>query len=118
MFLTNKLSALETHDLVHSGTAAGAKGVEDLALAGHSGSLPKNLHRDILRKLLKNCDWPSEYYAEVPIVYKSDQTIVNVSFPFLLPHEVLYHLTTTRGMGVKRANCVEARVGERLGGHA
>ncbi len=33
----------------------------------------------------------------------------------LLPHEVMYHLITKRGMGVKRATCVEARVDQRSG---
>jgi hypothetical protein len=54
MFLSNKLSAHETHDIVHSSTAAGAHGVSDLAKAGKSGAHPQNLHRDILKKTIED----------------------------------------------------------------
>ncbi len=41
---------------------------------------------------------------------------VEVDGPFWLQHEVVYNLTTKRGMAAKYAICVEARVDHRLGG--
>ena len=40
---------------------------------------------------------------------------VEVDCPFVLPHEVMYHLITKQGMDVKRASCVQARVDQMLG---
>ena len=40
---------------------------------------------------------------------------MEVGYPFLLPHEAMYGVTTKRDMDVKHANCVEARLGQRLG---
>ncbi len=36
-------------------------------------------------------------------------------YPFELPHEVLHHLITKRGVDVNHASCVEARVDQMLG---
>ena len=40
---------------------------------------------------------------------------MEVDYPLLLPHEVLYNLTTNKGMHVKLASCVEAMVRQMLG---
>ena len=98
LFLTNKLSALQTHDVVHSAQDAGATGSEDMARAGGSGRHPKNMCRDLTRTLLKNIIWPDEYWAEIPIRNPDDGTMHMVSFPFLLPHEVLRHLLEANGL--------------------
>ena len=92
LFLTNKLSALQGHDVFLSGQNAGAKGVEKLAAAGAHGKHPKNLCRDLTRTLLKGIDWPKAYWATIPVKNTEDGSIVWIDFPFMLPHEVLHHL--------------------------
>ena len=91
-FLSNRLSALETHEIIAASTAAGSIGSEDLARAGASGKQHGNLHRDLLRGLLKDSIWPREYMAEVSVRDPDTNSVQKVSFPFLLPHEVLHHL--------------------------
>ena len=97
-FLTNKLSAFETHVLASSAQNAGAVGVEDLSKAGASGAQPKNLARDIMRSLLKNVSLPEVYWAEIPVLDPDTDTEKQVSFPFLLPHEVLWKLYSTNDL--------------------
>ena len=65
LMLSQKLSAVETQQLAQSGKEAGASGVDRLARAGKSGELPGNTHRDAMRALLKNCQVPEPYYADV-----------------------------------------------------
>jgi len=91
-FLSNKLSALQAHDFASAATEAGAVGSEDLAKCGASGKHPQNMHRDMLRVLLKNSMWPTEYWADVRVIDPDTQEEHVVSFPFLLPHEVVHHL--------------------------
>ena len=88
LFLSNKLSALQTKDLASGATDAGAVGSEDLGKATYA----KNAHRDILRNFLKDSCWPSEYWAPVELVDPETCELHTVDFPFLLPHEVLHHL--------------------------
>ena len=98
LFLTNKLSALQGHDVFFSGQNAGAKGVEKLAAAGAHGKHPKNLCRDLTRTLLKGIDWPKAYWATIPVKNTEDGSIVWIDFPFMLPHEVLHHLLKKNGL--------------------
>ena len=97
-FLTNKLSAFETHLLASSAQHAGAAGVEDLSKAGAKGIHPKNLARDIMRSLLKDVSLPEVYWAEIPVLDPDTDAENQVWFPFLLPHEVLWKLHTTNGI--------------------
>lgn len=91
-FLSNKLSALQTYDFASAATEAGAIGSEDLVKCGTTGRHPQNMHRDMLRTLLKKSQWPSEYWADVRVLDPDTQQESTVSFPFLLPHEVLHYL--------------------------
>ena len=97
-FLTNKLSALETHNIAFSAQHAGAQGVEDISKAGAHGQNPKNLSRDILRTLLKNASLPEIYWAEIPVLDPGSNTEQMTWFPFLLPHEVLNRLVNQNGL--------------------
>ena len=89
LFLSNKLSAVESHAIAHSATASGATSVEDIAKCGAEGMQPGNLRRDILRKLLKDCQWPSVYWAPVRVKDPENDQSEVIDFPFLLPHEFL-----------------------------
>ena len=93
LFLSNKLSALQTKDLASGATTAGAAGSEDLGKSTH----PKNVHRDVLRVFLKDSPWPLEYWAPVELMDPETCELHTVDFPFLLPHEVLHHLLKTNG---------------------
>ena len=96
-FLSNQLSSLQTHDIANSATDAGATGAEDLSSCGNHGRCPQNMHRDLLKKLLKNVKWPKEYWALIPIKNPEDGSTHMVNFPFLLPHEVIKHLVDHHG---------------------
>ncbi|MFM7990274.1 MAG: hypothetical protein ACKPKO_64260, partial [Candidatus Fonsibacter sp.] len=41
--------------------------------------------------------------------------LAEIYYPFVLQHEVLYHVITKTGIYVKHANCVEEMVDQRLG---
>lgn len=97
MFLSNRLSGLETWDVASSATEAGAQGCEHLAKCGTAGQHPQNMHRDMLRALLKDVTWPTEYWAEVPVLDPDTQTEHIVDFPFMLPHEIVKHLADEHG---------------------
>ena len=43
----------------------------------------------MMRTLLKDCKWPSLYWAPVPILDVDTNTSEQIDFPFLLPHEFL-----------------------------
>ena len=98
MFLSNRLSSWESHDLVASATEAGAKGSEDLAKCGTSGANPKNMHRDMLRALLRNVTWPDMYWADIPVLDPDTGLEHMISFPFMLPHEIIRHLLEQHGL--------------------
>ena len=97
MFLSNRLSALESHDLAAAATEAGAVGSQDLAKCGTSGKHPQNMHRDLLRALLKDVEWPSEYFADVPVLDPDTLEESIVSMPFSLPHEAVKHMVDKHG---------------------
>jgi len=42
--------------------------------------------------MLKNCPWPDVYWADIPVVDPATEEAHIVSFPFLLPHEVMDHM--------------------------
>ena len=92
VFLAKKLSALDTQRLASSSTAAGASGVSDFSRAGASGKHQQNMHRDITRSIMRECTWPSYYYADVPVL-DSNGNMEVVSMRFLLPHEVPWQLS-------------------------
>ena len=90
LHLSGKLSAKEVQRLSASATLDGALSVANLAAAGKHGAYPGNIHRDLMRKMLKQCTLPQLYYAPVPTHNPATQTNNEiVMIPFLLVHEVL-----------------------------
>ena len=71
IFVSDKLSALDTFRVASSSVQAGATGITDFASVGNFGAAPQNLARDLLRKMLKGCDCPQLFYCPSP-VWNSD----------------------------------------------
>ena len=92
LFLDNHLSGLQAHTLLEAAKADGCAGIDDLAKAGARGKLPGNLHRDLLRGLLRATIWPHVYYAAIPVKDPATSAVYTVPFPFLLPHEMMFEL--------------------------
>jgi hypothetical protein len=88
-FLSGELAATSTHDLISKAQKAAGQGCEDLAKAGKSGKLKKNIARDLRRTLRKKSHWPQFYWAQIPIWDAKTETSELKWHPFLLPHEWL-----------------------------
>ena len=69
MLLSNKLSAGDVQIGGASGQDSGAQGVQAFTKAGASGKHPGNMHRDMMREVLKGTSLPEPYYAEAHITY-------------------------------------------------
>ena len=94
---------------------AGAHGCEDLAKAGACGRHPKNLARDMLRKLVRNVDFPKPYFAKIPLNdANTGVDSVMVDYPFLLPHEVIHWGIATGRMAITDLVNVADRVDQKL----
>ena len=94
LMLSNKLSGRDTQGLASTSTQAMAQGVADLAKAGHGGSAPGNIHRDLMRSLKRGIRVPAPYFAEILARDPATNTNrVRVQLPFLLVHEMLAMLT-------------------------
>ena len=98
LFLTNKLSALQTRDLANNAEQAGASGGEKISKAGAKGNAPQNMARDITRTLLKTATLPEVYWAKIPVLDPDTGNTESVWFPFLLPHEIVFHLIKKNGL--------------------
>jgi hypothetical protein len=97
LFLSNRLSALETHNVAAAAHIEGASSAASLARAGNYGKAPKNLARDIMAQLLKNISMPSLFHWPIPVWNTQTQSQELVSYPFLLPHEMLHHIVSQKG---------------------
>jgi hypothetical protein len=107
---------VKLHLSIQKATAAGALGSEDYAKAGHYCRAKKNLRRDFKKRIsTKGIDFPEPYVAKVPLGTGVGNPPELVDYPFLLPHEVLAHLVAKRGMGVKRAGCMDTRDDQMFG---
>ena len=99
LFLRNKCSGLETQALTAAATKSGAVGVQDFASTGNAGKLAKNIHRDLMRKLLKGNKMPDLYWAQIPCSDpKTGEKKTMAWLPFLLVHEFLVLLAKTTSM--------------------
>ena len=67
VFLTNKLSALDTFRLAKGASISGSTDVGDIAKAGSSGKHVKNLARDIMAALLKDSVLPGLFWWRIPV---------------------------------------------------
>lgn len=87
LFLSNSVSARRVASLLADAHHAGAQHVRDI------GSLSRrrmgNLHRDLLRKLLKGSKWPALYEARVRVWDNRLQKEETALVPVMLPHELL-----------------------------
>ena len=61
----------------------------------------KNAHRDLMRKIMRGCTYPDEYWAYVPVFNKGSQEVEEVPLPALLPHEALAHFIENDGTLLK-----------------
>ena len=63
---------------------------------GHGGKHEGNLHRDLLRMIMRSCSMPEPYYGPIPIHdHKTNKTTV-IDVPMILPHEVLAQMAIGR----------------------
>ncbi len=97
LFLSNKLSAKDTHDVAASSFLDGNEKVKKLAQAGAWGKHPKNLGRDLMRSLLKPCTTSHLFWYDIPVWDYELLEKVSVPFPFLLPHEILHNMVVKHG---------------------
>ena len=88
-FLSGEVSATRLQRMVHKASKAGAKGADDFAKTGKSGSIPNNIHRDLANAMRRGSLWPKFYYAAIPLWDPKEEKMIEKSHPFLLPHEWL-----------------------------
>jgi hypothetical protein len=91
-FLGNKTSSKDIHEWIKCSSDSGAQGVEDLASCGAHGRLHKNLARDLKRRIIKQCDFPEPYLADILVRDPKTNQVKLGTCQFLLPHEVLQYL--------------------------
>ena len=92
LFMENKLSGKICQSIYADAGDAGAVGVEDLGKCGNSGKKAGNIARDMMRKLMRGCKVPPEYWIEVPFKNIDTGDIDTVPHPVLLPHEMLAYM--------------------------
>ena len=97
LYLRNKLSGRDTAVLVRNAHLSNASGLNDLKDVAAKGKQMGNANRDLLRKFLKDVKCPEPYYADIPIKGRKPGGPSVARFPFLLPHEVLFHLFQNHG---------------------
>ena len=90
----NKISRLEAFHASVAAQASGARGVGDVAGAGHYGKWKGNLARDVRRRaFLKDVDKPNVYWARIPFKDLATGAAKTPTWcPFLLVHEMLASL--------------------------
>ena len=89
LFLGNDISAARAASLFRDAAQAGTQHVRDLSRVGAQAGSGRNMHRDILRKMLKRNQWPSLYYGGVRVWNRQSQRIETQMVPVMLPHETL-----------------------------
>ncbi len=90
IFAENALPPAKLHKIVSNAQKAGAQGGEKVVAAGAQGKHLGNLHRDLMRTFMKRSPWqPGIYEGRLPVLDKKTGEVVEMDWPFLLPHEVL-----------------------------
>lgn len=105
--LSGAVSATHLQRLVSKAEQAGARGAHKIAMAGKSGSLKKNICRDMVRFVRKSSHWPNFYYAQIPVWDCKNECRTLQSHPFLLPHEWLAKANGIVDFSQVRANAVD-----------
>jgi len=88
LFVCNTVTGPVTQKLYRKAGRAGAEGVSELGKVGNSGKAVGNIHRDLMRKLMKGCTFPEPYWCLVPFLNKETGEEEMHETPVLLPHEV------------------------------
>jgi hypothetical protein len=88
LFVCNTVTGPVTQKLYRKAGRAGAEGVPELGKVGNSGKAVGNIHRDLMRKLMKGCTFPEPYWCLVPFLNKETGEEEMHETPVLLPHEV------------------------------
>ena len=100
LLLPNKISGLEAFNASVAAQASGARGVADVAVAGHYGKWKGNLARDVRRAFLKYVDKPNVCWARVPCKDLATGAAKTPTWcPFLLVHEMLASLVEKHAGG-------------------
>lgn len=89
LFLSNDISGARAQSVFDDCDKAGAKFMQDLAKAGSSGKHPQNSSRDLLRKLLKNSQWPPVYLVPTRLWDNRQMKEIIVDVAVFLPHELV-----------------------------
>lgn len=85
LFCRNEVSGKAAMQSLQKAHQAGARGCADLL---HTRAL-KHASRDLLRRLLKESQWPGLYWADIPVLDKDTKQSVKKPHPFLLPTDWL-----------------------------
>ena len=89
LFLSNDISAQRAQTFFQQAAAAGLHDMHSVAATGSK----KNVHRNLLKKLLRGSKWPELYYAPVRYWNAEEQRVGTYVLPFLLPHELVYNIS-------------------------
>ena len=85
LFLSNDITASRAQGLFQDAASSGSAYVGDMQRLGGA----KNVHRNLLTKLLKGSKWPKVYYASIPVHNDKTGLTVTRMIPMILPHELL-----------------------------
>ena len=90
LLLSNKISGQRAQEIFSDAALAGASHVADLAKGSDNPSVERlernpNAARSLARRLLKNCPWPTPYWAQIPVWDVQDQKASICKLPLLLP---------------------------------
>ena len=96
LFLNNDVSAKRVLSVYQDAELASAENMKDLS----SLKVDKNIHRNLLKKLLKKNrkQWPGIYYGKIRVFDIQKQQEVRKDIPFFLIHELLAKLAATSNL--------------------
>ena len=113
LFILNKVSGKDAHQVAALSEAAGAQGVENLSKSGNKGFQEGNFARDLKRACNKDSSMPEPYWAHVPTHNpKTGKNMEFVWLPFLLLHEMLIWLVAKCSIDVLLASTLPEGSGQ------
>ncbi|CAE6960006.1 unnamed protein product [Symbiodinium sp. KB8] len=86
LFLSGEISGKRARSLYEDAGDAEAVNVSDVA----SGSTDHNAHRDVLRRLLSNTQWPDLFECDIPVYNPKTNKESSAQLSMMLPHEVVH----------------------------
>ena len=101
LFLANRFSGPETCDLIRRAFAAGARGIDSMRMAVGTTPDMKSVSRNLMREFLKSSSAPPLYWADIFMQNADTKEETLVAMPFLLPHEMLGTMFTTKGANIQ-----------------